>query len=92
MTDSKPVRCQKCGKPVGYVTVLAKGLTLFQQPLQNIKIVCHLHGMLSESKQVIKHGPNNEGSANVNMAELAEGLEKISKETAKRLLLQKEQR
>jgi len=36
--------------------------------------------------------PNNEGSANVNSAELAEGLEKISKETAKRLLLQKEQR
>jgi hypothetical protein len=28
----------------------------------------------------------------VNRAELAEGLEKISKETAKRLLLQKEQR
>jgi hypothetical protein len=28
----------------------------------------------------------------VNSAELAEGLEKISKETAKRLLLQKEQR
>jgi hypothetical protein len=38
MSDAKPVRCQKCGKPVGYVTVLAKGLR-FQQPLQNVKVV-----------------------------------------------------
>jgi hypothetical protein len=39
MSDSKPVRCQKCGKPLGYVTVLAKGLLRFQQPLQNVKVV-----------------------------------------------------
>jgi hypothetical protein len=38
MSESKLVRCQKCGKPVGYVTVLAKGLR-FQQPLQNVKVV-----------------------------------------------------
>ena len=38
MTEAKPVRCQKCGKPLGYVTVLAKGLR-FQQPLQNVKVV-----------------------------------------------------
>jgi hypothetical protein len=38
MIDAKPVRCQKCGNPLGYVTVLAKGLR-FQQPLQNVKIV-----------------------------------------------------
>jgi len=35
---AEPVRCQKCGKPIGYVTVLA-GLTSFQQPIQNVKIV-----------------------------------------------------
>ncbi|MDH5391196.1 MAG: hypothetical protein OEZ18_06625 [Candidatus Bathyarchaeota archaeon] len=39
MSDAKLTRCQKCGKPVGYVTVLAKGLTSFQQPIQNVKIV-----------------------------------------------------
>jgi hypothetical protein len=35
----EPVRCQKCGKPIGYVTVLARGLTSFQQPIQNVKVV-----------------------------------------------------
>lgn len=39
MGESKPVRCQKCGKPVGYVTVLAKGLLGLQQSLQNVKVV-----------------------------------------------------
>jgi hypothetical protein len=39
MSESKPVRCQKCGKPVGYVTVLAKGLLGLQQSLQNVKVV-----------------------------------------------------
>ncbi len=39
MGNDKPVRCQKCGKPVGYVTVLAKGLTGLQQPLENVKVV-----------------------------------------------------
>jgi RNase P subunit RPR2 len=38
MKDAKPVRCQKCGKPLGYVTVLAEGLR-FQQPIQNVKVV-----------------------------------------------------
>jgi hypothetical protein len=33
------VKCQKCGKPLGYVTVLAKGLTPLMQPLQNLKVV-----------------------------------------------------
>jgi hypothetical protein len=45
MSQAKPVRCQKCGKPIGYVTVLAKGFR-FQQPVQNVKVVaicmeCH---------------------------------------------------
>jgi|WetSurMetagenome_2_1015567.scaffolds.fasta_scaffold30247_1 hypothetical protein len=39
MTNSEPVRCQKCGKPVGFITILSKGLTGFQQPLENAKIV-----------------------------------------------------
>ncbi|HEX9862175.1 MAG TPA: hypothetical protein VGB11_02700 [Candidatus Bathyarchaeia archaeon] len=39
MGESKPVRCQKCGKPMGYVTVLAKGLLGLQQSLQNVKVV-----------------------------------------------------
>jgi hypothetical protein len=36
---SEPVRCQKCGKPIGYITVLARGLISFQQPIQNVKII-----------------------------------------------------
>jgi hypothetical protein len=39
LSDARPVKCQKCGKPLGYVTVLAKGLTSLQQPLQNAKLV-----------------------------------------------------
>jgi len=39
MSEAKPVRCQKCGKPIGYVTVLSKGLMSMQQPLQNVKII-----------------------------------------------------
>jgi hypothetical protein len=39
MSDAKPVRCQKCGKPIGYVTVLGKGLLGLQQPVPNVKIV-----------------------------------------------------
>lgn len=38
MSGTRPVRCQKCGKPLGYVTVLAKGLTL-SHPLQDMKII-----------------------------------------------------
>lgn len=39
MSDARPVRCQKCGKPLGYVTVVVKGLTPLSQPLQNLKII-----------------------------------------------------
>jgi hypothetical protein len=39
MSSSQPVRCQKCGKPVGYVTVLAEGLMGMQQRLEHIKLV-----------------------------------------------------
>ena len=45
MTDQQPVRCQKCGKPIGYITVQARTL-LGTQPIQDTKIVavcvnCH---------------------------------------------------
>jgi hypothetical protein len=39
MGDGQPVRCQKCGKPVGYISVLAKGLLGVQQRVENVKIV-----------------------------------------------------
>jgi hypothetical protein len=39
MTDAKPLRCQRCGKPLGYVTVLAKGVTLLPQALQDVKLI-----------------------------------------------------
>jgi hypothetical protein len=39
MSNARPLRCQKCGKPLGYVTVLAKGITSLPQPLQDVKLV-----------------------------------------------------
>lgn len=39
MSNANPLRCQKCGKPLGYVTVLAKGITSLVQPLQDVKLV-----------------------------------------------------
>jgi hypothetical protein len=39
MNSAQPLRCQKCGKPLGYVTVLAKGITSLPQSLQDVKLV-----------------------------------------------------
>jgi hypothetical protein len=39
MTDAKPLRCQRCGKPLGYVTVLAKGVTPLLQAVRDVKLV-----------------------------------------------------
>jgi hypothetical protein len=39
MSAPRLVRCQKCGKPLGYITVLAKGLTSLVQPLRDAKVV-----------------------------------------------------
>jgi hypothetical protein len=39
ISSSEPVRCQKCEKPIGYVTVLSRGVTSFQQPIPNVKII-----------------------------------------------------
>ena len=49
MNNTKPLRCQKYGKPLGYVTVLAKGLTSLPQPLQD-EVDCNLHGLFPEEK------------------------------------------
>jgi hypothetical protein len=49
MSDTRPVRCQKCGKPLGYVTVLAKGLTL-THPLQDVKIIAICMGCAHSKK------------------------------------------
>ena len=38
MSNAKLVRCRKCRKPLGYVTVLGKAL-LLRQPLQNVRII-----------------------------------------------------
>jgi len=39
MNDAKPVRCQKCGKPLGYVTVVAKGVTSLPLSFRDVKLV-----------------------------------------------------
>ncbi|HVP26856.1 MAG TPA: hypothetical protein VMT26_04230 [Candidatus Bathyarchaeia archaeon] len=39
MSNTKLLRCQKCGKTLGYVTVFAKGLTALPQQLQDVKLV-----------------------------------------------------
>lgn len=39
MNGTKPVKCQKCRKPIGFVTVLGRGLMGLQQPIHDVKIV-----------------------------------------------------
>ncbi|MDH5375863.1 MAG: hypothetical protein OEW95_08635 [Candidatus Bathyarchaeota archaeon] len=39
MSDAKPLRCRKCGRALGYVTVLATSLLGLQQPVKNVKLV-----------------------------------------------------
>ena len=50
MSDAKPVKCQKCGNPIGYVTAVARGISPFQQPVPNVKKSGDLHGMFSEKR------------------------------------------
>ena len=38
MSEANLVRCKKCGKPVGYITVYGKTLMGNQQPIQNVKV------------------------------------------------------
>ena len=51
MIEDKPVRCQKCGKPIGYVTVLGRGLTGLQQPVPNVKVVAICMECAQKKKQ-----------------------------------------
>ena len=39
MSDAIPVRCQKCRKPIGFITVLTKGFRGLQQPVPDVKLV-----------------------------------------------------
>ena len=39
MSNAKPVRCQKCRKPIGFITVLTKGFQGLQQSVANVKLV-----------------------------------------------------
>jgi hypothetical protein len=38
MVNSKPLRCQRCGKLIGYVTVAAKSLLDATPDLDNVKV------------------------------------------------------
>ncbi len=39
MSESKPLRCQKCGKPLGYVTVTPKSFLAAKLTVDNVKLV-----------------------------------------------------
>jgi hypothetical protein len=39
MSGSQPLKCQKCGKPVGYVTVTAKGFLAAKPSVENVKLI-----------------------------------------------------
>ena len=39
MNDSKQLKCQKCGKPIGYVAVSVKSFLVSTPALDNIKLV-----------------------------------------------------
>jgi hypothetical protein len=39
MSESGPLRCQKCGKAIGYVTVTAKSFIAAKPTVDNVKLV-----------------------------------------------------
>jgi ribosomal protein S14 len=39
MSNAKPLRCQKCGNPLGYVTVSAKSFLATKPAVDNLKLV-----------------------------------------------------
>jgi hypothetical protein len=39
VSEAKPVKCQKCGKPIGYITVVPSGFLQTQRPIEGVKIV-----------------------------------------------------
>jgi hypothetical protein len=39
MSEAKPVKCQKCGKPVGYIKVVPSGFIQTQRPVEGVKIL-----------------------------------------------------
>jgi hypothetical protein len=50
MNDSKPIKCQKCGKPLGYVTMLTKGFYITATTSSKREAGSHLHGVFFEEK------------------------------------------
>jgi len=50
MNEAKPVRCQKSGKPLGYITLFIKGLVM-RQAIHNVEIVARAKRKL-QSRQV----------------------------------------
>jgi hypothetical protein len=39
VSEAKPVKCQKCGKPIAYITVVPSGFLQTQKPIEGVKIV-----------------------------------------------------
>ncbi|MCW4028500.1 MAG: hypothetical protein NWE92_02485 [Candidatus Bathyarchaeota archaeon] len=40
MSEPKQLKCQKCGKPIGYVAVTPKSLFVAKPSLDNVQLVC----------------------------------------------------
>ena len=38
MSENKPLRCQKCGKPIGYITLSAKSVLEAKPALDNVHV------------------------------------------------------
>ena len=38
MSKSEPLKCQKCGKPLGYVSVTAKSVLAAKPQVDNVKL------------------------------------------------------
>ncbi|MGD6851516.1 MAG: hypothetical protein ACQCN6_05590 [Candidatus Bathyarchaeia archaeon] len=46
MSENKPLRCQKCGKPLGYIDLTAKNMFQSKPSLDNVRLIgtcmeCH---------------------------------------------------
>ena len=42
MSEDKSLKCQKCGKPIGYVTVTTKNFIAAKPSVDNVKLVTTL--------------------------------------------------
>ena len=55
MSESKPLRCQKCGKPIGFVTLSAKSFLVANPDMDNVKLTATCMDCSSQTSLYIRN-------------------------------------